>query len=341
MSCSSRLSGHELDLALRETLRPHRVRSTAWGVGIAALDLSLYLTFGALALRYANTWVGVFFGLLAGIAVGMLFLTGHDACHGSLTSSPTLNAWLGRIVFLPSLTPFSMWDAEHNRTHHRYTNLKTRDYVWAPFSKEEYEQLPAWRRALEGLYRSIAGVGLYYAIEIWWRKLLFPKSFERHVEVVDCILCVGAGGCAIAAVGYGYGWRGVLVGLAVPFVVWTQVMGWAIFEHHTHPAVPWYDDEQRWRTERAQSRCAVHIVLPPPVDAVFHAIFQHTAHHLDVTIPLYRLRSAQHEAELASSGEVVVYRWTPWTFARHLRQCRLYDFKAQRWLDFDGTPSCE
>ena len=57
-------------------------------------------------------------GLLAGVATAMLFVLGHDACHGSLTPSPRLNRWIGSLAFLPSLTPFSAWELGHNQTHH-------------------------------------------------------------------------------------------------------------------------------------------------------------------------------------------------------------------------------
>jgi omega-6 fatty acid desaturase (delta-12 desaturase) len=110
-------------------------------------------------------------------------------------------------------------------------------------------------------------------------------------------------------------------------------MGWAIFEHHTHPDVPWFDDESEWRAAGPQSRCTVHVELPAAFDVLLHFIMQHGAHHLDVTIPLYRLKEAQRAVEEAG-GRVVVYRWSPLTFLRHLRICKLYDFHAKRWTDF-------
>ena len=65
--------------------------------------------------------------------IARLFVIGHDACHGSYTPSKVLNGWIGRIAFLPSLTPFSLWDVGHNLAHHGFTNLKGRDYVWTPY----------------------------------------------------------------------------------------------------------------------------------------------------------------------------------------------------------------
>ena len=74
--------------------------------------------------------------LVAALWIARLFVIGHDACHGSYTPNKTLNKWIGRIAFLPSLTPYSLWEIGHNLAHHGFTNLKGRDYVWTPFSPQ-------------------------------------------------------------------------------------------------------------------------------------------------------------------------------------------------------------
>ena len=37
--------------------------------------------------------------------------------------------------------------------------------------------------------------------------------------------------------------------------------------------------------------------------------------------------------------EIVRVLWTPGNFRRMLKTCRLYDYAAHRWLDYDGTPT--
>jgi omega-6 fatty acid desaturase (delta-12 desaturase) len=319
---------------MRGMLRAMRSKSTARALAIFAADAALYAgcTWGALS--SARWMTAMLFGTLAGVTIAMLFVVGHDACHGSFTARRGLNGWLGRLAFLPSLTPFVSWDLEHNRRHHVYTNLKGKgwDSIWAPFSKAEYDALPRWRRGLERCYRTPFGVGLYYAIEIWWKELAVPR--EECGRRADYWICY-AYGLGLLALGWWSGWRALAAGVVWPFVVWNWLMGWAIFDHHTHPQVPWFDKEQEWRAAQAQSRCTVHIVLPRVVDVLLHYIMQHTAHHLDVTIPLYNLRAAQSAIDGAGAA-IVVYRWTPFTFLRHLRVCKLYDFEKRCWTDFEG-----
>jgi omega-6 fatty acid desaturase (delta-12 desaturase) len=319
---------------LRQQLRPMRVKSTGLALAIFALDAVLYVAAVIGALTASGFWIALACGAIAGVATGMLFVVGHDACHGSLTSSPQLNAWIGRSAFLPSLTPFRAWDEGHNRTHHVYTNLKGRDYIWTPFSLDEFRALPRWRQILERCYRSPLGVGLYYGVEVWGKHLMFSRDVDA---VWDSLLCSGFAGVLSVVAWLAAGWQGWFAGVAWPFLVWNWMMGWAIFEHHTHPAVPWFDDEHEWRAAGAQTLCTVHIVLPGVVDFVLHRIMQHTAHHLDVTVPLYRLTDAQSAVE--RSAEVVTYRWSPLTFLRHLRACQIYDYDESQWLHFDGAPS--
>ncbi len=319
--------------SLRAHLREKRGKSASLALAIFAVDLLLYAACLYGALRFADTWRGWCFGLAQGACIAMLFVVGHDACHGSFTAGRTLNLWIGRVAFLPSLTPFRTWELGHNQTHHVYTNLKPLDYVWVPFSKTEFDHLPRWRQWLERVYRTAPGVGVYYALEIWWRRLFFPRG-SRYWR--DCWLCA-AYGAALSVCAITFGWRAWLTAVVWPFVCWNWLMGWAIFEHHTHPDVPWFDDEAAWRAAGAQVACTVHVILPTPFDALLHFIMQHTAHHLDVTIPLYRLRDAQRMVE-DSGTRLVVYHWTPATFFRHLKICKLYDFERRCWVGFDGLP---
>ena len=53
-------------------------------------------------LRFASAGIN-------GIVLSVLFVLGHDACHGSFTPSRWLNAVLGRLALLPSWHPFAGW----------------------------------------------------------------------------------------------------------------------------------------------------------------------------------------------------------------------------------------
>src|SRR5207249_7004150 len=56
----------------------------------------------------------------------------------------------------------------------------------------------------------------------------------------------------------------IAAGVIVPFLLWNWLMGFVVYQHHTHPRVPWYGDEQDWTFYAGQIQSVVHIELPRP-----------------------------------------------------------------------------
>ena len=195
---------------------------------------------------YFNAWWAKLLMVVpASIAIARLFVIGHDACHGSYTKYDWLNKIVGRIAFLPSLTPFSLWDVGHNVAHHGFTNLKGRDQVWVPMSAEEWQAASKFRRGLERIYRSGFGQGLYYTIEMWWKKLILPSKkhvgVRRAIFLWDNLLVLSVGAVWITALvlwavygNHSVTWT-LLCGFVLPFLAFNCIMGWVIYVQHTHP----------------------------------------------------------------------------------------------------------
>lgn len=310
------------------------------------LDWVVFAAAIASLLVVESWWVRIFVALVAGLWIARLFVIGHDACHGSYTPSKVLNGWIGRIAFLPSLTPFSLWELGHNLAHHGFTNLKGRDYVWTPYSPHEFARLPWIRRTLERIYRSGVGMGVYYMIEMWWKKLYFPSrkhvNHRRGTYLADCALVTGFG---LAWVGGLVGWALhsgrplwplLAFGFAIPFFVWNCLMGFVIYVQHTHPRVAWYDRRDEWSANAGYATTTVHIKLKRPLDGLIHYILEHGAHHVNMGIPLYRLKEAQARlgATLDERLKSEVFTWR--YYWNTVRRCKLYDFAQHVWMDFDG-----
>jgi omega-6 fatty acid desaturase (delta-12 desaturase) len=339
-----------------------RERSTLHGLASFALAASLYggTLWGALV---APWWpLQILCAALNGLFIAMIFVVGHDACHGSLTPYEWLNQVLGRIAFLPSLTPYITWEFAHNRIHHSYTNWRAKDYAWAPFSKEEYDGMSWLRRFMERHYRSVLGLGSYYLIDYWWKHLLFPSRAEREemkrsrTYVFDWLLVAAF---LVAEVALVLAWAGaqeasasfwgpftspaalLVMVLAAPFLFWNWFMSFAIFQHHNHPRVAWFDDREEWDFFAGQVESTVHVEMPWYLEFVTAHIMQHTAHHVDPKIPLYRLTGSQQCLEDAYPKDIVIERWTVMTLGETLARCKLYDYENHRWLTFKGKPTTE
>jgi omega-6 fatty acid desaturase (delta-12 desaturase) len=313
-----------------------------------ALLVDLALFGGGVALVLMNTAVGwkVLGSVLVTVGIVRLFLIGHDACHGSFFKSQLLNDIFGRIAFLPSMTAFSLWDVGHNVAHHGFNNLKGRDQVWAPFSKQEFDSLPRWRQTMERLYRSGAGWGLYYFVELWWKKLYFATRKQigasRAKYHWDSALVTAGMVAWIALVWFVAArteqnfWMLLALAIVVPFALWNAIMGFVVFVHHTHPNIAWFEKRHEWQRYRAYLSATVHVRFPWGIDRLMHNIMEHNAHHLNPRIPMYSLRKAQKLLTEKFDDQFQAYRMTWNVYRECVRRCKLYDFANHAWLDFKG-----
>jgi omega-6 fatty acid desaturase (delta-12 desaturase) len=290
------------------------------------------------------------------LSLPMLFVIGHDACHQSLTAHRWLNKLIGRLTMIPTWHAYSVWEFAHNGMHHAWTNVRSKDIIWRPFSTDEWAKLSPLGRFMHRQYRTWWGTGFYYMIEVWGKygmtvaRAQSPRT--RALYAADWFSVFAYTVALVSSVvfltdrtGLGTNWLLVTAGLltlgvVVPFIIWNWVMGTIILVHHTHPQIPWYGDVPDWSFYAGQVQSTVHVELPRPIELVLHHIMEHTAHHADPRVPLYNLEKAQKHLE-ETYGEIVVVPFTFGGFFNTLRTCRLFDYENHRWLDWDGTPTTE
>jgi omega-6 fatty acid desaturase (delta-12 desaturase) len=318
-------------------------RSTAIGVALVALDVSLYAVTLAGAVFLSGLPARVACAAAQGLAIAMLFILGHDACHGSLTASSTLNAALGRLCFLASLFPLSSWEHGHNHLHHGWTNLRDKDYAWRPLSLSEYDALPRWRQTLERIYRSASGVAFYSMVEIWWARMIrLPPSdrasLERMPHRFDRVL-VGVFALTMIGMLSLVGTSALLLGFVVPLCVFHWLFGLVTLLQHTHPRSRWFATRAEWSFYEGQVANTVHVVFPTIVNLILHNSLVHGAHHVDAKLPLYRLSGSQARLEQAFRADTIVEPWSLASHRRLFRTCKLYDYERHCWLDFTGRPT--
>lgn len=321
---------------------PAPVRALA----LFAADVLLFALGTTLALMPGGGSLKLVGSLIITAATVRLFLIGHDACHGSFFTRPLLNDVVGRIAFLPSLTAFSLWDVGHNVAHHGFNNLKNRDQVWAPFSKAEYDALPRYRQRLERLYRSGFGFGVYYLIELWWRKLYFASrreigssrpKYRTDSLIVTLWAVVWIAGTVLAARQTHQSVALLLTtAIVVPFLTWNCIMGFVVFVHHTHPSIAWFQKRQEWQRCRAYLTATANVRFPFYLDRLMHNIMEHNAHHVNPRIPLFHLRRAQALLATHQGEQINSYRLNWSSYLDAVRRCKLYDFPEHCWLDFSG-----
>jgi omega-6 fatty acid desaturase (delta-12 desaturase) len=331
---------------------PQRRRALWPGLAsFVAAGAAWLLTLAGIA--FAPWWAKGPLAILNGLAIGVLFIVGHDACHGTLLPWRRLNRLSGRLSLLPALHPYSSWVHNHNGLHHGFTNVKEKDPGFPPLAPDEYRALPAWRRWLYRQCRTWHGLGLLYFTEMWlkWEVLPVPeraprnrRAFRRDRLLVAAFALAWIGLLVAAAAWLGDSVVGlVLVGFVLPQVVWNWLIGFIILQQHTHPRVPWYSEQVQPAPSyfQAQVRATPHLIFPAPFRFLLRHVMEHTAHHADPAVPLYRLTEAQKSLERVYRRDIVRVMWSPAGFLGTLRVCRLYDYACHRWVDYDGTPLTE
>lgn len=343
----------------QRALRAYRATSIAQPLADVGVHGLVYLLAVALILVWPNAIIGCAALAIASYKAGRLFEVGHDACHGSYTPDASLNRWIGRLAFLPSLHVYSLWRFGHNLMHHGYSNLRGKDFVWVPLTCVEYRALPRRHRALHRLYRHHSGIGIpaYYIIELWAPRLIVPRREHWRAALpglrIDLALMIGFAGAMTAAAFLAAWWTApeggpvlapalarLLAALVVPFVYTAGMVGFVVYFNHTHPDIPWYRDAADWDFARAQMEetTCLRFRLGGYVFGI-EGIMSHTVHHIDPRVPLYHLREARDCISRILGPLLVDYRFTLRDCAAIMRACKLYDYDNQCWMSFAGRPT--
>jgi omega-6 fatty acid desaturase (delta-12 desaturase) len=85
----------------------------------------------------------------------------------------------------------------------------------------------------------------------------------------------------------------------------------------------------------------VHMTFPYKMGAAMHHIMEHTAHHVDMSIPLYQLKDAQQMLEDTLPGRIIVQRFSWRWYFQTARDCKLYDYTRRCWTDFEGRATSD
>jgi len=316
------------------------------GLGYFARDLVIYGVAIAGLIAFANPLIVVPFLVLAALAVSGLFIVGHDAAHGALFKSERMASVVGHIAMLPSWHVYEGWRLGHNRVHHHYTVRQDFDFVWHPYTAQQYRDMNGFQRARHRFEWSWAGAGIYYLREIWWKRMAVGEPPKRWAKKIrrDRFVVLGfivASTLALTAYGLTAGGLSILGTVwlvarvvVLPFVAFCYVIGSLVHVHHIAPDIRWWK-RREWTKWHGQMEGTTVLRVNPVFNFFVHWIMVHVAHHVDVRIPMYNLEMATDAVKDAFPGvihdEPLRYR----DFMANTRHCKLYDFDAGHWLSYE------
>ncbi|GFO35830.1 omega-3 fatty acid desaturase, endoplasmic reticulum [Plakobranchus ocellatus] len=229
------------------------------------------------------------FWFVQGTFYTAIFVVGHDAGHGSFSSSELVNTICGTICHTFVMCPYYMWKLSH-RHHHKNTGNIDKDEVFYPVRKS---QDPNVKVLLPGFG---LGIGWFVYLLQGYRpkgvehfNLWFPM-FKHHMFQCALSLISLVTWCVVLnAVRQSFGLGFVLYYHAVPVFIFGSYIVIITFLHHSEEGVPWYGNDV-WDNVRGQlssidrSYGWCHSIL--------HNISTHQIHHLFPKVPHYHLEEA-------------------------------------------------
>ncbi|KAF8211714.1 delta-12 fatty acid desaturase [Mycena galopus ATCC 62051] len=263
-------------------------------------------------------WVSYWFW--QGIGMASLWCYGHEAGHGTITDSNTINNTLGYVLHTFLFTPYFAWRSTH-RVHHKAVGSMERDENYVPALRSElglppdntkdrpensaqgfdyhevFEDTPLYTLG-KMLVMQILGLQMYFVANTMGSPS-YPKGtnhfspfsplFKRNER-----LGIFASDVGLVVMGYLLWEYTVRVGLAtmlklyfVPYLLSNHWIVLITFLHHCDPLLPHYR-----KSEWTFVRGAVGTVDRPIMGWIgrffFHNVsHDHVAHHLFSSIPFY------------------------------------------------------
>src|SRR3954454_18411811 len=168
-----------------DVIPPEAYDNPTWkGLAYFGRDLAVYAVLLVALVEISNPFAVLGLEVLMALAVGSLFIVGHDVAHGALFKSKRLSAVVGRVAMLPGWHVYEGWVLGHNRIHHAYTVREGFDFVWHPYTPEQYEAMGTLGKLRHRFEWSWIGAGAYYLREVWWHMMIVGKPPARWARAV-------------------------------------------------------------------------------------------------------------------------------------------------------------
>ncbi len=328
-----------------DVIPPEAYNNPTWkGLAYFSRDLVMYGLIIAGLIVIDNPFAVIALWVLSAMVISGLFIVAHDAAHGALFSSKRLNRVIGTIAMLPSWHVYEGWTLGHNRIHHGYTVREGFDFVWHPYTPEQFAAMSTLGRLRHRFEWSWFGAGAYYLREVWWHKMIvgapparWAKTIRRDRFIVWSFVAVAS--LALGALGWAsYGsvvgivWM-ILKVLVIPFLGFSFVIASFVHVHHIQPNIRWWK-RREWTKWHGQMEGTTVLRARFGLNFFFHWIMVHVPHHVDMRIPMYNLELATDAMKEAFPGTIHDEPLRFMDFVRNTRVCRLYDFDEGRWYTY-------
>jgi omega-6 fatty acid desaturase (delta-12 desaturase) len=268
--------------------------------------------------------------VVSGLIIVRGFIIYHDFMHGALLrKSPLARAIMyayGTLV----LTPPRVWRETHNY-HHAHNAKIVGSHVgsYPVVTVEMWKKLRPIERVMYRIARHPLTIVLGYG-PIFLYGMCASSFRRRPLRNWDSALALVVHFGLFAAIAWAWGWQMLLFVFLLPLVVACGMGAYLFYAQHNFVGVH-MQPRHEWSYTRAAIESSSYMEMSPVMEWFTGNIGYHHVHHLNPTIPFYRLPEAMAGIPELSGAKVTSLR------PREVAACfrlKLWDADAGRMVGF-------
>lgn len=297
-----------------------------WGLGQSLL---VHGGLFALLLWLTPWWGKLAVGVFLGLSIVRLFVLYHDYCHGALFRKNKLVKPIMTAIGWYTLAVPSVWRESHNYHHannSKLTGSAIGSYpivskgVWRVIKPKQRQQIRIVRHPL------FMALGLFTSFVIGMVIQPFMRDKQSHWTapiaavvywLIFAVVCV-------------FSWQTAIFGILIPGMISSAAGSYLFYAQHNFPDAK-FRGRREWDFHAAALESSSMFEMSPIMHWFTGNIGYHHVHHLNHSIPYYRLREAMEALpELQSPGR------TSWALKDIIAayRCQVWDPEAGRMITF-------
>lgn len=305
------------------------IRYKSWWV----LCTTLTILSGLLGIAIVAPWwpVRLVAALIAALVMVRGFIIYHDYVHGAIFRKSKLAGAILRIYGLLYLVGgFSYWRQTHNFHHSNVATVEASSVGSFPImTVEEWREAPRLKRFHYRVARNPMTILLAYVTVFFFSSCLEP-FLRNPIKSWHTGLGIAMHGGVIALLWWLGGPWTAFFGIILPYTVASALGAYLFYAQHNFPGMQILPPE-KWNMHEASLKASSFAKLSPVMDWMTGSIGYHHVHHLNPTIPFYRLREAmQNIPELQNP---VITTLKPRDIVACLR-LKIWDASQSRMISF-------
>ncbi|MDH5730604.1 MAG: fatty acid desaturase [Gammaproteobacteria bacterium] len=296
-----------------------------------SLSLVLFFSLGVFAYQYYLSLVIVSI-IGSAFCLLRLFMIQHDCGHGAYFQNRKTNDWVGRIIGVVTLTPYHCWRRYHALHHASTGNLDKRGFGdIKTLTLNEYQHLSIAQKLFYRLYRNpILLFVLAPSFLFFIRQRLtyyIPKDWVRerrsvHGSNISIMFMFFLMSALVGAE--------IFLALYIPAMMLAASVGvWLFYVQHQFEDAYWAAHDQ-WDYSTAAVTGSSYYALPAWMQWLVAHITVHHVHHLDCTIPNYRLKACNENIPGLMHAAPNIGFWQSLACVRY----KLWDEKTKQMISF-------